>query len=89
MDNDTLFYYYAKRGGHTPQQRAENVANEILGLGKHFNLQPDSLYIETSEIVTDLMYGDKVINSFITFSDCLKLDFGAVFFYDVNAEKPK
>lgn len=64
VDNDTLFYYYAKRGGHTPQQRAENVANEILGLGKRFNLQPDSLYIESSEIVTDLMYGDKVIASF-------------------------
>lgn len=64
VDNDTLFYYYAKRGGHTPQQRAENVANEILGLGKRFNLQPDSLYIESSEIVTDLMYGDKVIVSF-------------------------
>lgn len=64
VDNDTLFYYYAKRGGHTPQQRAENVANGILGLGKRFNLQPDSLYIESSEIVTDLMYSDKVIVSF-------------------------
>lgn len=32
---------------------------------------------------------DIVCDSFITFLDCLKLDFGAVFFYDVNAKKPK
>lgn len=64
VDNDTLFYFYAKRGGHTPQQRAENVANDITELGKHFNLQPDSLYIESSDIVTDVMYDNKVIVSF-------------------------
>lgn len=64
VDNDTLFYFYAKRGGHTPQQRAENVANDITELGKRFNLQPDSLYIESSDIVTDVMYDNKVIVSF-------------------------
>lgn len=64
VDDDTLFYYYAKRGGLTPQLRAENVARDIEFLGKKFNLKPDSLYIETSEIVTDLMYDSKVIVSF-------------------------
>lgn len=64
VDDDTLFYFYAKRGGHTPQQRAENVANDITALGKHFNLKPDSLYIESSDIVTDVMYDNKVIVSF-------------------------
>lgn len=64
VDNDTLFYFYAKRGGHTPQQRAENVANDITELGKRFNLQPDSLYIESSDIVADVMYDNKVIVSF-------------------------
>ena len=64
VDDDTLFYYYAKRGGLTPQLRAENVARDIELLGKKFNLKPDSLYIETSEIVTDLMYDNKVIVSF-------------------------
>ena len=59
VDDDTLFYYYAKRGGLTPQLRAENVARDIELLGKKFNLKPDSLYIETSEIVTDLMYDNK------------------------------
>lgn len=64
VDDDTLFYFYAKRGGHTPQQRAENVANDITALGKRFNLKPDSLYIESSDIVTDVMYDNKVIVSF-------------------------
>ncbi len=64
VEEDTLFYFYAKRGGHTPQQRAENVARDITELGKRFNLQPDSLYIESSDIVTDLMYDNKVIVSF-------------------------
>lgn len=64
VENDTLFYLYAKRGGYTPQQRAKIISSEILKLGKRFNLHPDSLYIESSDIVTDLMYGDKVIVSF-------------------------
>lgn len=64
VDDDTLFYFYAKRGGHTPHQRAENVANDITALGKRFNLKPDSLYIESSDIVTDVMYDNKVIVSF-------------------------
>ena len=54
----------AKRGGHTPQQRAEMNAAAITELGKRFNLQPDSVYIESSDIVTDLMYGNKVLSSF-------------------------
>ncbi|MCQ1545109.1 mechanosensitive ion channel family protein [Bacteroides clarus] len=65
VEGDTLFYLYAKRGGHTPQQRAEMDAAAILELGKRFNLHPDSLYMESSDIVTDLMYDNKVIASFI------------------------
>ena len=65
VEGDTLFYLYAKRGGHTPQQRAEMDSVAITELGKRFNLKPDSLYIESSDIVTDLMYAGKVIVSFI------------------------
>ena len=64
VEGDTLFYIFAKRGGHTPQQRAEMNAAAITELGKRFNLQPDSLYLESSDIVTDLMYGNKVLASF-------------------------
>lgn len=64
VEGDTLFYIFAKRGGHTPQQRAEMNAAAITELGKRFNLKPDSLYLESSDIVTDLMYGNKVLASF-------------------------
>ena len=64
VEGDTLFYFYAKRGGHTPQQRAENVAADIVELGKLLNLQPDSVYVESSDIVTDVMYKGKVLVSF-------------------------
>lgn len=64
VEGDTLYYLFAKRGGHTPQQRAEMNAAAIMELGRRFNLQPDSVYIESSDIVTDLMYGNKVLSSF-------------------------
>ena len=40
------------------------MSHEITTLGKRFNLHPDSVYIESTDIVTDVMYGDKVIVSF-------------------------
>lgn len=51
-------------GTPPPQQRAESISFEVTELGKRFNLHPDSLYIENSDIVSDLMYNDKVIASF-------------------------
>lgn len=64
VEGDTLFCFYAKRGGRTPVQRAEDVGMAVEALGKRFNLRPDSVYIESTDIVTDLMYGSKVIASF-------------------------
>lgn len=64
VEGDTLFHLFAKRGGHTPQQRAKSIAIDIVELGRRFSLHPDSVYIESSDIVTDLMYKDKVIISF-------------------------
>lgn len=64
VEGDTLFYLYTKRGGYTPLQRAVMIDAAIMQLGKRFTLHPDSVYIESSDIVTDLMYGNKVIASF-------------------------
>ena len=64
VEGDTLFYLYTKRGGYTPLQRAEMIDAAIMQLGKRYTLHPDSVYIESSDIVTDLMYGNKVIASF-------------------------
>lgn len=64
VEDDTLFFLYAKRGGHTPQQRARSISLEIEELGRRFGMNPDSVYIESSDIVTDLMYKERVIVSF-------------------------
>lgn len=69
-DGDTLFYLYAKRGGYTPQQRAQMTGAAIEELGKRFNLKPDSVTIDHSDIVSDLMYGNKVLLS-LTDQDAL------------------
>lgn len=60
---DTLFFIYAKRGGLTPQDRAKNFAARIELLGNYYGLYPDSVYMEVTDYVTDIMYGDKVLVS--------------------------
>ena len=49
VEEDTLFEFYSKRGGYSPQQRALMTATAILSLSKKFNLHPDSLYIDNSD----------------------------------------
>ena len=69
-DGDTLFYLYTKRGGYTPQQRAQMTGSAIEELGRRFNLRPDSVSLDHSDIVSDLMYGNKVLLS-LTDQDAL------------------
>lgn len=69
-DKDTLFYLFTKRGGYTPQQRAQMTGTAIEELGRRFNLRPDSVTIDHSDIVSDLMYGTKVLLS-LTDQDAL------------------
>ena len=64
VEEDTLFVFYSKRGGYSSQQRAQMAAAAILSLSKKFNLQPDSIYIDYSEDVSDIMYKNEVIASF-------------------------
>lgn len=70
VDEDTLFTLYAKRGGHTPHDRAEDIRNIILKIGKSHSLRTDSVYVYDSEYVSDIMYGQKVIIS-VTDQDAL------------------
>ena len=70
VDGDTLFYLFTKRGGYTPQQRAQMTGAAIEEIGKRFNLRPDSVSIDHSDIVSDLMYGSKVLLS-LTDQDAL------------------
>lgn len=73
VDEDTLFTVYAKRGGLSPEDRAENFALNIERLGKSYKLNPDSVYIEYTDNVADVMYKDKVIAS-VTDEDALWQD---------------
>lgn len=70
VDKDTLFTLYAKRGGHTPYDRAEDIRTLIEKIGKSHTLHTDSVHIYDSEYVTDIMYGSKVIIS-LTDQDAL------------------
>lgn len=70
VEEDTLFEFYAKRGGYSPQQRASMAAENILELVGRFNFQPDSVYIDNSENVSDIMYESTVITS-LTDQDAL------------------
>lgn len=64
VELDTLYSIYARRGGVASHARAQGVAEAILALGKQFTVNPDSVYIESTDITTELMYGNKVIASF-------------------------
>lgn len=70
VEGDTLFFLYANRGGYTPQKRAKETAAVIEKVGKRFNLRPDSVSIEYSDAVSDLMYGNEVLLS-LTDQDAL------------------
>lgn len=63
VNEDTLFSVYAKRGGLGPVDRAELFAQNIDRLGRSYGLHPDSVYLEPTEHVTDIMYGNKVLVS--------------------------
>lgn len=64
VEGDTLFTLYAKRGGLSAHDRADDFAQSIVSLGKQRNLDPDSVYLERTDNVTDIMYKDKVLASF-------------------------
>lgn len=70
VNGDTLFTVYAKRGGLSPVDRAEMFAQHIDRLGRRYGLHPDSVYLEPTDYVTDIMYGDKVLVS-LTDQDAL------------------
>lgn len=70
LDNDTLFMLYTKKGGVSPQDRADNIERIITQIGKSYSLKTDSLYVLELDYFSDVMYGDKVICS-VTEQDAL------------------
>lgn len=61
IDEDTLFYIYAKRGGIPPSTRVINAEIILKKLGKKYTLEPDSVYVANTDILSDIMYKSDVI----------------------------
>lgn len=70
VESDTLFTIYSKFGGYSPSARAKTISGTIEALGKDFKLKPDSVYIDSTEIATEIMYKGHVIAS-VTEQDAL------------------
>lgn len=70
IEDDTIFTLYAKRGGLTARDRAENIEAMVTKIGKDYKMKSDSVYVLESEHFTDIMYGEKVILS-LTDQDAL------------------
>ena len=70
IEEDTIFRFYSKRGGYSPQQRAQMASDAINALVDRFNLMPDSIFIDNSDNVSDIMYETTVIMS-LTDQDAL------------------
>ena len=64
VDGDTLFYLYTKKGGQTAFQRAQEAGEIMEVIGKKINLNPDRVYIENTDIFSDIMYDSEVLVSF-------------------------
>ena len=64
VDGDTLFYLYAKKGGQSALQRAQETGELIELIGKKINLDPNRVSIESTDLFSDIMYGTEVLISF-------------------------
>ncbi|MBR5842140.1 MAG: mechanosensitive ion channel [Bacteroidaceae bacterium] len=64
VDGDTLFYLYAKKGGQSAAQRAQETGELIELIGKKINLDPNKVYVENTDIFSDIMYDSEVLVSF-------------------------
>lgn len=70
INHDTLLTLYAKRGGHSPQDRVEMALEVIRKIGSTHSLRKDTVHTFESDYTTDIMYGDKVVLS-LTDQDAL------------------
>ena len=64
VDGDTLFFLYTKTGGQSVLQRAQETGELIEFIGKKINLDPNRVYIEKTELFSDIMYDTEVLVSF-------------------------
>jgi small-conductance mechanosensitive channel/flagellar basal body-associated protein FliL len=63
LSQDTLFYVYTKLGSYSPRERARVVSGRIEKLAEEYFYSEDSLLITSSELTTDVGYGEETIIS--------------------------
>lgn len=63
IEDDTLFSFYSNRGGYSAAQRAQMARENIENLGSRLTLKPDSVYIDISDNISEIMYDNQVITS--------------------------
>ena len=64
VDGDTLFCLYTKKGGQSAVQRAQEAGELIELIGKKINVDPNRVYVENTDIFSDIMYDTEVLVSF-------------------------
>lgn len=70
VEEDTLFVIYAKIGGLTARERAEEASQRITETGKRWKQGADTLHILELDNFSEIMCGDKVLFS-VTDNDAL------------------
>lgn len=60
---DTLFSIYNKFGSFSAEERANTITKRIEQLADKYDFKQDSLQVLTSEMSTDIVYGDMTIMS--------------------------
>lgn len=70
VEEDTLFVIYAKIGGLTARERAEEASQRITETGKRWKQGADTLHILELDNFSEIMSGDKVLFS-VTDNDAL------------------
>lgn len=63
VSGDTLFTFYARKGGMLPATRAQEAKENIERVGHRLSFSTDSIYVFDGEIVSDVMAGDEVLIS--------------------------
>lgn len=70
VDGDTLFYLYTKKGGLSAVQRAQKAGELIESKGKELTIDTNYVYVEHTDIFSDIMYGTEVLFS-VTDTDAM------------------
>lgn len=88
VQEDTLFFIYARSGAFTPKERAETISQKIILMYEDDFFTPDSIKINQSDLGTDVLYDGLIVLS-ISETDALWYNENSANFGQIAAEKIK